>query len=185
MINLPSPFQRHTRPHLIVVGAVLLVLIQLIFEWGLLSPLQVERDRLVLTLQRRLRSPIADTPAEPVAQQRIQYYAKVLQELPQESERLVMWHALANKHAVRVKSVNYKNSTELRGVHKTLMQAELEASYPAVRLFIRDVLHHDIAIGLESMNISQAPGNTSGLKVQLNFVMYATEAVQAATVSTR
>lgn len=173
MMKFPSFVPRFARRHLIISAALALLLLQLAHEWLWLSPRQEERDRLALSVQRRLRTPMSDTLVEPVPLQRIQYYAKVLKELPDEAERLVTWHALATKHAVRIKSVNYKDSSESLGVNKTLMQAEMEASYPAVRLFIRDVLHHDLATGLESMNISHATGNAALLKVQLQFVMYA------------
>ena len=185
MMKFASLTQRFPRRTLMVGAVLVLSLLQLAHEWWWLSPLQEERDRLALSVQRRLRTPQSENPVEPVPLQRLQYYAKVLQELPDEPERLVTWHALAAKHSVRIKSVNYKDSAESLGVNKTLMQAEMEASYPAVRLFIRDVLHHDLATGLESLNISQATGNTAMLKVQLQFVMYSHAATPTAPDRTR
>jgi Tfp pilus assembly protein PilO len=166
-------FLHHASIRSLLMGtALFLFVLQLVFEVWVWSPMQEQRDRLTMSVLRRSRAPSNDIQSPSAPAQRIEYFSQALQQMPHESERLIKWHALATKHAIRIKNINYKESLEFPVLQKTLMQAELEASYPAIRSFIRDVLEHDLATGLESMSIAQATGNASGLKVQLHFAIY-------------
>ncbi len=146
--------------------------LQAAFEFWLRAPLANE----VLRLQEQGgRMPGPANPSEPARvpdlRARTDAVLERLETARATDARIVHLHALAVDHGVQLRKVSYVRPASAGAVGRHEIQAELAASYPAVRQYLRALLAQDPALAIESLEFSRPPGG-AGVRALVRFSMY-------------
>ncbi len=156
-----------------LVALLLLMLgLQGVFEYRWVAPEVAELAQLkqdILRDQQRHKLAQTATAAEPKA--RLDAVLQRLQQQPAGDARLLRLHQLATQQGVLVLKASYKHLRQPGQISRLEAQLDLNAGYPAIRLFLHELLLQDEAVALESVEFSRPTGNV-GVHAQVRLVFF-------------
>jgi len=151
-----------------VILAVPCVQAWLEVQWFL--PQAQQQARLAHSLKT---AKLAPAPAAPdPLQTRLDDVLQRLHRLQGIHERIVQIHDIAARRGVLLRHANYKKPPTESGIARLDMQVDLSGSYPAVRLFLRDLVQQDPAAAIESLDFAISPG-MDGIITRARLVLFA------------
>ena len=128
-----------------------------------------QQARLAYSLKTTQRSPAPVAP-DPL-QTQLDDVLQRLQRLQGTHERIVQIHDIATRRGVLLRHANYKTPATESGIARLERQVDLGGSYPAVRLFLRDLVQADPAAAIESLDFARPPG-TDGVVTRARLVLF-------------
>jgi hypothetical protein len=142
------------------------VLVHLGFQTLLFHPLENQ-------IAHHSAAPVSQPAVETKSgyQEKIQEYLGILARQPNESDRVLVMHQIAEKHAVKIKSAQYARDLMDPEIRRLQINAELVGSYPNIRQFLRELAVHDLSLSWDAMSFTKNT-STQEVRLQIRFVLF-------------
>jgi Tfp pilus assembly protein PilO len=160
-------------PFAMVVSMAMVLMLgaQAVFEYAWLAPQAAVLTQLRQDIKDQQRKTLSQTATVSEPKARLDAILQRLQQQPASDARILRLHQLAALQGVLVRKASYKHQQQAGNIARLEVQTDLSGGYPAIRLFLHELLLQDEAAALESVEFSRPAGNV-GVHAQVRLVFF-------------
>jgi Tfp pilus assembly protein PilO len=169
-----SQFKALPLPAVLVLILLVMLIAQALIDYRLLAPVAEDVQRLsaeIAQARSKNREDVTTTATATPLRNRLDQVLSRLPDTDALTGRLEALHRVADEHRLSLRKLNYQRKTLVDNFDRCEIQADIAATYPAIRQFLRVLLQQDSAAAVESLEFSRAPGS-GVVRAQLRLVLY-------------